>query len=169
MAPVLSPVTQRAVYLPEGEWVDYWSGKQLPGRQTMAVDAPLDRLPLYVRSGAILPKIPEDVMTLVAGRSICRQKRASRWTTAGCTKFIHRPIPVKLEAIQDFEGRTIRPGAEAGTLDHHRRTRAHHSSLAVRGSAERDGKRAGVPVVRSAEGVSVEFEHTEKTALNWRP
>jgi alpha-D-xyloside xylohydrolase len=37
----------------------------LAGRQTFAVDAPLDRVPLFLREGTILPKIPVDVMTLV--------------------------------------------------------------------------------------------------------
>ena len=33
--------------------------------ETVVADAPLDRIPLYVREGAILPRIPEDMMTLV--------------------------------------------------------------------------------------------------------
>ena len=65
VAPVLSPDTERAVYLPEGAWIDYWTGKRLAGRRTVVASAPLDRIPLYVREGAILPRIPEDIMTLV--------------------------------------------------------------------------------------------------------
>jgi len=65
VAPVLTPVTERAVYLPEGNWIDYWTGARLTGRRTVTAAAPLDRIPLYVRAGAILPRIPEDVMTLV--------------------------------------------------------------------------------------------------------
>jgi hypothetical protein len=34
VAPVLSPVTQRSVYLPEGNWVDYWTGRCVAGRRT---------------------------------------------------------------------------------------------------------------------------------------
>ncbi len=70
VAPVLSRVTQREVYLPEGDWIDYWSGKQISGRQTVLADAPLDRIPLYVRSGAVIPKIPDDVMTLVPASEV---------------------------------------------------------------------------------------------------
>lgn len=65
VAPVVSPATQRAVYLPEGNWIDYWSGRCLTGKQTVVAEAPRDRIPLYVREGTILPKIPEDIMTLV--------------------------------------------------------------------------------------------------------
>lgn len=69
VAPVLSPASQRSVYLPAGDWISYWSGERLHGQQTIVVDASLDRLPLFVRSGAVIPKIPDDVMTLVPGDS----------------------------------------------------------------------------------------------------
>ena len=65
VAPVIDENTRRPVYLPGGEWIDYWSGAQVSGGKTILVEAPLDVLPLFVRSGAVLPKIPEDVMTLV--------------------------------------------------------------------------------------------------------
>ena len=65
VAPVLDENTRRVVYLPEGDWVDYWTGTRFSGGKVMLVDAPADVLPLYVRAGAVIPKIPEDVMTLV--------------------------------------------------------------------------------------------------------
>ncbi|HWZ13245.1 MAG TPA: hypothetical protein VNX22_08910, partial [Acidobacteriaceae bacterium] len=66
VAPVLSAATQRSIHLPEGEWWNYWNGKHYTGPVNIVEDAPLDRIPLYVKSGAILPKIPEDVMTLAS-------------------------------------------------------------------------------------------------------
>lgn len=52
----------RPVYLPEGsDWYDFWTGKQFTGGQTIIADAPLDALPVYVRSGSILP-IGPDIM-----------------------------------------------------------------------------------------------------------
>ena len=46
----------RSVYLPEGTWIDYWDPSQrIDGPLTVTADAPLDRLPLYVRAGGILP------------------------------------------------------------------------------------------------------------------
>lgn len=46
----------RLVYLPKGsDWYDFWTGKQFTGGQTIVADAPLDIMPLYVRSGSILP------------------------------------------------------------------------------------------------------------------
>ncbi len=46
----------RQVYLPQGAWIDYWdTGKRFTGPATITADAPLDRLPMYVRAGGILP------------------------------------------------------------------------------------------------------------------
>jgi alpha-glucosidase len=50
---------QREVYLPAGEWFDFNSGEHLAGGQTIAADAPLDFIPVYVRAGAILPMLAE--------------------------------------------------------------------------------------------------------------
>ena len=48
------------VYLPAGAvWYDYWTNQRYDGGQTIAADAPLDRIPLYVRAGSIVPKGPE--------------------------------------------------------------------------------------------------------------
>ncbi len=46
----------RECYLPSGaDWTDYWSGEQFRGGQTVTVPAPLDRIPLFVRSGSVIP------------------------------------------------------------------------------------------------------------------
>ena len=43
-------------YLPEGcDWYDFWDDTRYPGGQAVTVPAPLDRMPLFVRAGAILP------------------------------------------------------------------------------------------------------------------
>jgi alpha-D-xyloside xylohydrolase len=53
VCPVLSPDPVRPVYLPEGEWVDFWSGEKMVGPLRLeAVRSPLSRLPLYVRAGS---------------------------------------------------------------------------------------------------------------------
>jgi alpha-D-xyloside xylohydrolase len=55
--PVLKPnATKRSVYLPAATaWYDFWSGKLITGRGEIEADAPLDRMPLFVRAGSILP------------------------------------------------------------------------------------------------------------------
>lgn len=47
---------RRDCYLPEGcDWYDFWTGTRYVGGRTVRVDAPLDRVPLFVRAGAIIP------------------------------------------------------------------------------------------------------------------
>jgi alpha-D-xyloside xylohydrolase len=65
VAPVLDENTSRPVYLPAGDWLNLFTGEQFTGQQTIIAKAPLDTIPVYARRGTILPKIPEDVMTLV--------------------------------------------------------------------------------------------------------
>ncbi|WP_454293894.1 TIM-barrel domain-containing protein [Salana multivorans] len=59
VAPVLEPgATQRSVYLPRGHWYDWHTGAVLEGQQRIEADAPLDRIPLYARAGAVIPMWP---------------------------------------------------------------------------------------------------------------
>lgn len=48
--------TSRKVYLPAGKWYNYYSKELLDGGQTLEVDAPTDRIPLFARAGSIIPK-----------------------------------------------------------------------------------------------------------------
>jgi alpha-glucosidase len=60
VAPVLKPdLTGRMVYLPEGTWLDYWTGKAHTGPTMVRVEAPLDTAPMFIRNGAIIPTGPE--------------------------------------------------------------------------------------------------------------
>jgi alpha-glucosidase len=60
VAPVLKPgATSRMVYLPEGRWIDYWTGKRYSGKAMIQVSAPLEIVPMFVRAGAIIPMWPE--------------------------------------------------------------------------------------------------------------
>ena len=61
---LVSPVTQsdartRPVYLPAGaKWHDFWTGQRLAGGQSIDAPAPIDKMPLYVRAGSIVPMGP---------------------------------------------------------------------------------------------------------------
>jgi alpha-glucosidase (family GH31 glycosyl hydrolase) len=61
VAPVYSDTTVRNdVYLPRGQWTDYWSGQIYTGPLTInGYHAPPDRLPLFVKAGSIVPMWPE--------------------------------------------------------------------------------------------------------------
>jgi alpha-D-xyloside xylohydrolase len=61
---LVNPVTEpaassRRLYLPEAKWYDFWSGEILAGPKTIDAPAPIERMPLYVRAGSILPLGPE--------------------------------------------------------------------------------------------------------------
>ena len=46
----------RSVYLPAGtQWTDFWTGQTIPGGQSIKADAPIDKIPLLVRAGSIVP------------------------------------------------------------------------------------------------------------------
>ena len=49
----------RSVYFPEGGWYDFYSGAYIAGGQRLTVDAPMSRMPLYVRAGSIVPVGPD--------------------------------------------------------------------------------------------------------------
>jgi alpha-glucosidase len=60
VAPVLEQgAVHRSAYLPVGQWYDYWTNDLLNGGQEIDITAPLERLPLFIRAGAVLPVWPE--------------------------------------------------------------------------------------------------------------
>jgi alpha-glucosidase len=61
---LICPVTEkgartRTLYLPEGDWIDYWSGETYSGKQNIITKTPLDKLPVYIKAGAIIPMQPD--------------------------------------------------------------------------------------------------------------
>jgi alpha-glucosidase (family GH31 glycosyl hydrolase) len=52
--------TRDGIYLPKGTWTDYWTGKTYHGPTTIdGYHAPIDTLPLFVKSGAVVPMWPK--------------------------------------------------------------------------------------------------------------
>ncbi len=47
------------VYLPEGRWFDFWTGQALQGGVHIQAEAGLDRIPVYVKAGTVLPVGPK--------------------------------------------------------------------------------------------------------------
>jgi alpha-D-xyloside xylohydrolase len=58
--PVLEAgAVRRSLYLPESSaWYDFWTGESTQGGKKIDAEAPIDRMPLYVRAGSILPLGP---------------------------------------------------------------------------------------------------------------
>jgi alpha-glucosidase (family GH31 glycosyl hydrolase) len=56
LAPVyVKLATKQTVFLPEGNWINYWTGDKLTGNKSYTVEAPLENIPLFIKEGAIIP------------------------------------------------------------------------------------------------------------------
>jgi alpha-D-xyloside xylohydrolase len=163
VAPVIDEGTQRPVYLPPGAWVNYWTGAQDAGGKMIVADAAPDVLPLWVRAGAVLPKIPEDVMTLVP------EKESGNTTVKSLDdRRVYEVIagnePGETK-ITDFEGRAVTrsgnslkiSGAAARVIVRWRFSNI--TNATVNGSA--------VTVQAGANGPYAEFDHTAESVVAW--
>jgi alpha-glucosidase (family GH31 glycosyl hydrolase) len=54
-APVAGAGTSPTVYLPDGSWVDLFTGEQVEGGRSFTRETPLTEFPLYARDGAVIP------------------------------------------------------------------------------------------------------------------
>ncbi|HWB84962.1 MAG TPA: TIM-barrel domain-containing protein [Bryobacteraceae bacterium] len=165
VAPVVGPVTERSVYLPEGGWIDYWTGKLFTGRQTIAVNAPLDRIPLFLKEGTILPRIPDDVMTLVQA-SECKDPTVQALDDRRVYEIYPGSQP---RSITDFENRRIAYDPKAGTLT----LTGAPARVSIRwrfadpSEVTLNGQKFD-KVTATPDGISVEFRHQGTSTLAWR-
>ena len=59
IAPVFEKgATSRNVYLPAGDWYDWWTNERSSGGRTVARNVDLATMPIYVRAGAVIPVDP---------------------------------------------------------------------------------------------------------------
>jgi alpha-D-xyloside xylohydrolase len=61
---LVTPVTEagantRRMYLPKATWYDFWTGRAESGGKMIETAAPLDRIPLFIRAGSIIPMGPD--------------------------------------------------------------------------------------------------------------
>jgi alpha-glucosidase len=47
------------VYLPKGKWYNFWDDTHENGGKELNVEAPLDKMPIFVREGAVIPNYPK--------------------------------------------------------------------------------------------------------------
>jgi alpha-D-xyloside xylohydrolase len=59
VAPMFKPSGQRVIYLPNGDWYDFWTDQRYDGARWITYEAELETLPLFVRAGAVLSMGPE--------------------------------------------------------------------------------------------------------------
>jgi alpha-D-xyloside xylohydrolase len=169
VAPVIDAGTERAAYLPAGDWVNYWTGSPVAGGQVVVADAPEDVIPVWVRAGAVIPKIPEDVMTLVpqseSGNTTVKSlddRRVYELIGSGPGDAASKEI-----RLTDFEGRVVvRSGRSlkiTGNSAAHVIVRWRFGTVA---SATVNG--APVAVEPGPDGPTIEFDHATESLVAWQ-
>ncbi|QHN02025.1 glycoside hydrolase family 31 protein [Granulicella sp. WH15] len=165
VAPVIDENVSRVVYLPEGEWIDFFTGAAVKGGQSIVANAPLDAIPVYARAGTILPKIPEDVMTLVpqseSGNSSVKTLDNRR------VYELLGPAASKPTSITDFEGRTlVRTGDTLDIVG----SAAARMIVRFRFQHPRSVTCNGAPVSikNDANGPYIEFDHAGSSKITWQ-
>jgi alpha-glucosidase (family GH31 glycosyl hydrolase) len=172
VAPVhAAGATNRPVQLPAGaSWIDYWTGNIFEGGTSPMMEAPLDQVPIFVKTGSIIPMGPEihyvdekpaNPLTLDIypaakssytlyeddGKSNDYQQRKFARTRFGCAT-VAADVVVDIGAAQgDYDGKltnrtyVLKINQQTGTLTHVTRN---GESLAKLGSrAELDSAEQG--------------------------
>ena len=88
VSPVVNPgqLTKR-VYLPKGQWYNYWSHEQLNWGQEHDISSPLDQMPIFIRAGAVIPEFP--VMQYVDIKQVEVLKLLVYYTDTEVNSFIY--------------------------------------------------------------------------------
>jgi alpha-D-xyloside xylohydrolase len=171
VAPIIDRSGERIVYLPDGEWMDYWSGAVVRGPRAFSLRAPLGVLPLFLRGGAIIPemsstnRIPQGIIDpliveIFPSSSSAYEYREDEGVTGFAVMQTERGV--RIEWAGPLERRVIftlrvQPGTPRLKL----------SSSGVSGTRERagavgeDGK-TEVDVPRSGGGILVFTYHPEQ-------
>ncbi|HEX8575878.1 MAG TPA: glycoside hydrolase family 31 protein [Flavobacterium sp.] len=59
VCPILEPNAQgRRMYLPAGNWYNYWTNEVISGKKELWVTTDYDQIPIFIKEGAIIPKYP---------------------------------------------------------------------------------------------------------------
>src|SRR5215208_5138239 len=67
-APFVSPrdadtnLSQVSVWLPEGDWYNFFDGERFRGGRWVTILGGLDEIPVFARAGAIVPLVPQDAL-----------------------------------------------------------------------------------------------------------
>lgn len=95
VAPITDETNKREIYLPEGEWTDWWTGEKISGNQWITKYAGLNIMPLYIREGGIIPMGP--VMNYIDEVKTDNIKlRVAKYRDDGESSFI---VPVNDEMV----------------------------------------------------------------------
>lgn len=166
VAPVIDENTSRVVYLPAGDWINLFTGTAITGPATVIARAAPDEIPVYARRGTILPKIPEDVMTLVP-QSESGNKAVKTLDDRRVYEIVG-PAAASATSILDFEGRTLL--RSENTLQITGDSVAHiilRWRFTTPHSATVNG--ASIPIHNDANGIPIiEFDYSGNAAISWQ-
>ena len=70
VAPLFAGETSRQVVLPEGDWHDFETGERFEGGRKITVTCGVEKLPLFVREGGIIPMMPALEHAPAAGEAV---------------------------------------------------------------------------------------------------
>ena len=143
--PVSEPgVDGRWVYLPDGSWTDFWTDQVHDGNNEVWAEAPIERMPLFVRAGAVLPlapvrqhigEDPEGRVTLHAYLPEAGAVQSSLYEDAGDGDGPHLFKTFTLSAdklVQERQGSFQEPYDQYDLVLHHA---AHLSEITIDGAA----------------------------------
>jgi len=169
VAPVVKEgMTNRGIYLPNGaEWLDWWTGEKLESGKMHYLDVPLDRLPIFIRVGAVIPtqsviqhtgEMRSAFLTLNVAAGIAAERteeftvfqdagegygyRANDWREI---KVVHKRGLLTITAIGNFEGQKIKFIRAIGIKDKPKEIRIDGGSVSFDFDAEKHSIRFEIP------------------------
>lgn len=170
VAPVLAAgVSEWPVYLPEtdGGWYDFWTGEQRAGGRSHIVPAPLDRIPLHVRAGSIVPLGPivqstagalgQDADILVFPG---RDGGARLYEDDGLTNAYEKGGFAQIDLAWDDDRGELRIGARAGSYRGMRAERRFTVRRVQSGTAPLNGA-ARTEIDYSGRAITVRLAHPD--------
>jgi hypothetical protein len=81
---------EREVDLPRGDWIDYWTGEELAGGGEVVASAPLGRIPVWVRRGALIVTFPAAAVAAGLGEEAAKPLEATLWGEPPCGRALAR-------------------------------------------------------------------------------
>lgn len=75
VAPMFAGEKTRTVYFPEGKWYDFYTGEYVAENQALVITASLEKIPLFVRDGGVIPMVPPHFHAPAPGEKLALEIR----------------------------------------------------------------------------------------------
>jgi alpha-D-xyloside xylohydrolase len=160
VAPMIKPnADSREIYLPTGNWIDFWTNDLHVGEKTIAwMNADQTKFPLFVREGAIVPMLKADAQTLCDPNYVNNSAIATPGT--GIEFLIY---PARSSHFSMYDGTDVTCDSGSGSTVVTLSSEARQVILALRGNIPSVITRDGAAIPRLA--TEADFGVAE---LGWR-